>query len=194
MKPDDQDRSSEEPVVHQYDDIVEHDNELPRWWLYSLYGAVAFALFYWLTFHSFGLRSLPAQEYKDAKAAELARQAEEAANAGEATPQGLLTMSKDPATVARGKKLFEGNCVTCHAAGGRGDIGPNLTDAYWIYGGDPMTVYKTVHDGAPRNNQMPSWFKRWGSESNVRDVVAYVITLKNTNAPGGKAPQGEPEK
>ena len=28
-------------------------------------------------------------------------------------------------------------------------------------------------------------------EERVRNVAAYVLTIKNTNAPGGKAPQGE---
>jgi len=39
---------------------------------------------------------------------------------------------------------------------------------------------------------MASWGPVLG-ETRVASVVAYVLTLKNTNVPGGKAPQGDKE-
>jgi cytochrome c oxidase cbb3-type subunit 3 len=36
---------------------------------------------------------------------------------------------------------------------------------------------------------MPAWGPQLGLER-VQAVVAYVLTLKDTNVPGGKAPQG----
>ena len=34
--------------------------------------------------------------------------------------------------IAEGQELFKTNCVTCHGDGGKGGIGPNLTDTHWI--------------------------------------------------------------
>jgi cytochrome c oxidase cbb3-type subunit 3 len=37
---------------------------------------------------------------------------------------------------------------------------------------------------------MPTWAPQLGEEK-VADVVAYVLTIKGTNVPGGKPPQGD---
>jgi cytochrome c oxidase cbb3-type subunit 3 len=33
------------------------------------------------------------------------------------------------------KTIYTTNCAACHRADGGGQIGPNLTDEYWILGG-----------------------------------------------------------
>lgn len=177
------------PVVHEYDGIIELDNRLPRWWLYTLFGAIVFGAGYWIYFHSFGRGDLASRSWARVKAREVAEEAERIKRAGEVTPQMLITLTKDPATVEQGKAIFAENCVTCHDAGGKGNIGPNLTDEYWLHGGDPMSIHKTIGEGfLPK--QMPAWGKQIG-EDNVRAVTAFVLTISNTNAAGGKAPQGE---
>ena len=35
---------------HSFDGIQEFDQRLPNWWLYTLFGAVAFSVFAWLFF------------------------------------------------------------------------------------------------------------------------------------------------
>jgi cytochrome c oxidase cbb3-type subunit III len=191
MKTDNRESDSyDSPIVHEYGDIKECDNKLPRWWLYTLYGAIAFGACYWLYYHSFQKGMLPSEEYRAVKARELAAESERLKAAGDVTPELLLKLSKDPGTTDEGKAIFEQNCVTCHSDGGRGNIGPNLTDGYWIHGGDPKSIYTTVSQGV-LVKQMPAWSKTL-SEPKVRSVVSYVLTLKNTNVPGGKAPQGEP--
>lgn len=180
------------PVVHEYDDIQECDNHLPRWWLYTLYGTIVFAAGYWLYYHTFQRAPLPLDEYKAAKAVEMAAESERLKAAGEVTPELLIKLSKDPGTVAEGKQIFESNCVACHSDGGKGNIGPNLTDGYWLHGGDPKSIYTTVNGGFLAK-QMPAWGKTLG-EPRLRSVVAFVLSIKNTNVGGGKAPQGEPEK
>lgn len=183
------DPDPEEGVVHEYDGIREMDNRLPRWWLYTLFGAIAFGAGYWLYFHSWDLGELSSKRYARERAEEIAAEAERAKAAGDITPEMLTLLARDEKTVEEGKAIFEANCVTCHAAGGKGNIGPNLTDDYWLHGGQSMQIYGTVKNGFTEK-QMPAWGPKLG-EVRVRNAVAYVLSIQGTNVSGGKAPQGE---
>ncbi len=174
-------------VVHEVDGIQEYDNRLPNWWLYTLYGAIAFALFYWYAYHVFGVGELPREEWRREVAAAAAKQGKSVPVSAEA----LAELAKDPGVVAEGKAIFTSTCAPCHAVTGGGNIGPNLTDEYWLHGGSPDKIYATVRDGyTPKG--MPAWGPQLGDQR-VQAVVAYVLTLKNTHVPGGKPPQGERE-
>jgi cytochrome c oxidase cbb3-type subunit 3 len=182
-------REPVEPATHHvYDDIVEHDNKLPLWWQITLYGAVVFALVYWFG-RRFDAIASPAQVYRSDVAAERALQAEQARARGTIDDAMLSTLARDPTTLAQGKEVFTSTCAACHKPDAGGNIGPNLTDAYWIHGNRPTDIYKTVSDGVPAKG-MPTWTPVLG-EQRVEAAVAYVISIENTNVPGGKAPQGE---
>ena len=182
------DRGSDEPLVHEDGGIIEQDNELPRWWLYALFCTVIFAFGYWAYFHNLSLGEHASREWARIHAAQIAEEAERIKAAGEVTGEMLVTLSKDKGTVEQGQEVYVQVCQTCHDAGGKGNIGPNLTDEYWLHGGQPMDVYKIVRDGY-LDKQMPAWGKQLGEEK-VRAAAAYVISIRNTNVPGGKAPQG----
>jgi len=167
------------------------DNRLPRWWVYSLLGTIVFGGGYWLYFHSWGMGELPNERYERERAEAIAIEAQKVKEAGEVTPDMLTLLARDAKTTGEGKAVFDNNCITCHGDGGKGNIGPNLTDEYWLHGGKPMDVYHTVHDGY-ESKQMPAWGKKLG-EARLRTVVAYVLSLKGTNVAGGKAPQGDKE-
>lgn len=173
---------------HVYDDIVEHDNKLPLWWQLTLYGAVVFALCYWFGRRLDAIPS-PAQTYQSEVAAERAAAAERARARGTIDDAMLSAIAKDPATVAQGKGIFVSTCAPCHKPDGGGNIGPNLTDSYWLHGNKPTDIYKTVSEGVAAKG-MPTWAPVLGDER-VQAVVAYVISIENTNVAGGKAPQGE---
>jgi cytochrome c oxidase cbb3-type subunit 3 len=185
------DPDRDKPVVHEYDGIIELDNQLPLWWLYTLYGTVAFAIIYWFQYEILHASPTPEREYA-AKVAET-REAESArlAKLGTLDNKTLASLAKDPKTIAQGRAVFAANCAACHRADGAGLVGPNLTDNFWLHGGQPEQIWKTVRDGATREGAvMPPW-KQLGDEK-VLASVAYVLSLRNTNVPGGKAPQGEP--
>jgi len=187
------DKGSEEPadrVIHEVDGIQEYDNKLPNWWLYTLYGAIAFAAVYWYWFEVIGAGQSPKEAYQ----AELDREAADKASAmtvGEATPEALLAMSKDPNAIALGKQVFTSTCAACHRGDGGGVVGPNLTDEFWLHGSAPEKIYKTIASGVP-DKGMPAWQPQLGALK-TQAVTAYVLALKGTNVPGGKAPQGERE-
>lgn len=183
---------------HEHDGIQEYDNRLPNWWLWTFYGAIIFSVLYWLHFHVLHVGKLPEERYLAEVAAEKARQ--EASLAGKPLSDDTLwEMSKDPQAVAAGRQVFVQICASCHStpqglASGNpdagGNVGPNLTDKYWLHGNKPTDIYNIVTKGSP-NGQMPPWGPMLGPVK-TRQVVAYVLTLRNTNHPGGKAPQGKP--
>jgi cytochrome c oxidase cbb3-type subunit III len=173
---------------HVYDDIVEHDNKLPLWWQLTLYGAIVFALTYWFGRRLDAIES-PTEAYQSDLAVQHAAEAERARARGTVDDAMLSAIAKDPATLAHGREVFVSTCAACHKADAGGNIGPNLTDAYWIHGNKPTDIYKTVSEGVPAKG-MPTWTPVLGEER-VEAVVAYVISIEGTNVPGGKAPQGE---
>jgi len=67
----------------------------------------------------------------------------------------IIQLSKqpaDPAAAERGKALFKdkGNCFDCHAPDGSGNPDYGSTDftaGVWTYGGDRVTLFKSVRDG-----------------------------------------------
>jgi len=190
MSAQENEKATDDRPVHVYDgDLVEEDNILPRWWLYTLFGAIVFAVFYW-----YGEHQLNAWEPRDVAYHQemLAVRLAEAKKAGAALPpEALVALSKTPATVEEGKQVFASTCAPCHRGDGGGNIGPNLTDDFWIHGGRPQNIFACVHDGVPAKG-MPTWGPQLG-DGKVAAVVAYVLTIRGTNAPAGKAPQGEKE-
>jgi cytochrome c oxidase cbb3-type subunit 3 len=176
-------------VIHEVDGIQEYDNKLPNWWLYMLYGTIIFAAGYWFHYQTSGFGELPRAAYQKEMDKEAAIQAERIKAAGAVTPEALMTLAKDKGTVEQGKQVFATTCVACHRADGGGVVGPNLTDDFWIHGGAPDKVFKTISLGVP-DKGMPAWGPQLGPDR-VRAVTAYVISLRGTNVPNGKAPQGE---
>ena len=186
------DGGGEDQVVHEYDDIQEYDNQLPNWWLATFFGTVVFAAVYWFGYHSFKSADLPNEEFAKVVAAQNAAEAEKVKAAGNLDDAAFVTLSKDPATVAKGADVFKSTCATCHGPNAGGLVGPNLTDNSWLHGGKPTDIYKTVNGGVDKT-AMIAWGPTLGQEK-VQSVTAYVMTLKNTNVPGGKAPQGTVEE
>lgn len=85
------------------------------------------------------------------------------------------------AVISQGRAIFSENCASCHGDEGRGNIevgAPNLSDDFWIYGGDPQSVFTTVWAG--RQGLMPTWEGRL-SEIDQKILTLYLIDLK---APG----------
>jgi len=183
--------TSNDTIVHRYDDIEEADNVLPRWWLAILYGSTIFGVLYWVAFQVLAAAPYPVEAYKAEKVRIAEAEAERLKAEGPLTPEKLVAMSQNQAIVASGKATFVATCAACHGQNAGGMVGPNLTDKFWIHGGKPEQIVETIRKGWP-DKGMPAWGAPLG-EDRVRDVAAYVISIKNTEVAGGKSPQGEPE-
>lgn len=188
MSNDKKDGQRDKLLDHNYDGIQELDNQLPRWWIGLFYVTIIFAIGYYAYFEFGEGPSIQAEFNKDVAAAE-ARKAVAPAN-GFPVEAKLVEAQKSPEKISAGKTVFQVRCVSCHGDKGQGLIGPNLTDDYWIHGdGKIVSVAKTIHDGVPEKGMPP-----WGallSDDDVYAVAAYVKSLRGTNPPGAKAPQGQ---
>ncbi len=168
-------------IVHEYDGIEEADNELPKWWLAIFYLSTAFAIGYWFYYHEFAIGIGTQATYIEELAAKKAAQPQPAM-------VDFSALAQDSTAISAGKASFGLTCVPCHDKTAQGKIGPNLTDKYWIRGGSAVDIYKSISEGSPAKG-MPGWLPSLG-EQTVRNLTAFVLSIRNTNVKG-KAPQGE---
>lgn len=167
---------------HSFDGIQEYDKRLPNWWLLTFYGAIVFAVVYWMADQHF-----PTSTPQSRLAAEMARiEAAKLASVSSLDDATLWKMSRNAAFVEEGKQIFNTNCATCHMTSLRGKdenpaaIGVNLVDNDWIYGGKPTDLLNTITKGTPKG--MPTWGPVLGTNKITR-VIAYIES--HHEAPAG---------
>jgi cytochrome c oxidase cbb3-type subunit 3 len=177
---------------HNYDGIMELDNNLPPWWKGILYISMVFAPIYiWL--HHFSDYANSTQENYVQEMA----MAEEEVKAYLATQKNAIdesnvTLLADADALSTGGAMFTAKCAVCHGQKGEGGIGPNLTDVYWLHGGGIADVFKSIKYGIPEKGMIA-----WKNEMRPRDmqeVASYIKSLAGTNPPNAKEPQGEEYK
>jgi cytochrome c oxidase cbb3-type subunit 3 len=122
------------------------------------------------------------EEAEEAIQAYLAKQAD-------TVDETNVEMLADENEIALGESLYKANCAACHGQLGEGGVGPNLTDDYWIHGGSIKDVFKTIKYGVPEKG-MISW-KSQLRPTDMHKVSSFIMTLKGTNPPNAKEPQGE---
>jgi cytochrome c oxidase cbb3-type subunit III len=172
-------------LEHDYDGIQEYDNPLPRWWLWIFYATIIFVPFYYVAPGFMGEGPGMVAAYEADVAAHKAALPPQPAAMDDAT---LLAVLSDADELKEGGEVFAKNCAACHRADGGGLIGPNLTDAAWIHGGAPNAIYQTIAAGVLTKG-MPAW-DRILKPDELKEVTAYVMSLKGTNPPTPKAPEG----
>jgi cytochrome c oxidase cbb3-type subunit 3 len=188
--------STEETTGHEWDGITELNKPLPKWWLWTFYATIVWAIGYWLLMpawplvssYSKGLlgysqRERVAEQVAEAKAAKSSYRDKIAA-------MDLTAINNDPEllsfALAGGEAAFGDNCAPCHGRGAQGAFGyPNLRDDSWLWGdGTLAAIHKTIlhgiRSGDPdtQTNQMPA-FGRTGvlNESQIADVAEYTLSL-----------------
>lgn len=183
MSDDDRDRL----MSHGYDGIREFDNPLPGWWVWIFWATIVFSLGYW-AYYQIGPGPSEVAVY-EAEMREAAARQPVATSSGASTDQALLALQKNAGALAKGKEIFAGRCVPCHGDRGQGIVGPNLTDDFWLHGGRPSEIYHTITEGEPEKGMIP--WKTQLSPEEIAAVTAYVGTLRGTNPPNPKPPEGQ---
>lgn len=144
---------------HEWDGIKELNTPLPRWWLWTFYGCIVFALGYTVFYPAWPLVSsattgVLGYSSRAALDADLvlakAAQGDLVARVAE-TPVAEILGDDDLTRFARagGKSLFKVYCSQCHGTGAAGSLGyPNLNDDEWIWGGDIDQIHTTIAHGS----------------------------------------------
>lgn len=199
-----------ETMGHEWDGIEELNTPLPRWWLFSFYACILFAIGYVICYPAIPLahkgtegvlgwtsRGSFAKEMDAAKLAKSADLAAIAATPIEQLPDNKPLMEK---AVAGGKAAFRVNCVPCHGAGAAGSTGyPNLNDDDWLWGGDIKTIETTITHGirfpgdpTTRMSQMPSFgHDKILTPEQVGDAASFVRSLSGLEPKSAAALRGQ---
>jgi cytochrome c oxidase cbb3-type subunit 3 len=173
---------------HDYDGIKELDNALPPWWKYGFYITIVVAFIYIIAYHVTGTGMNPTQEYAaQMEDARIAKEKFDAENKDK-VDETKVPMA-DAEGIEKGRSIYKDNCVACHGQLGEGGAGPNLTDDYWIHKGSLNDVYASIKNGYP-DKGMQSWIIKFNPKE-ISQIASFIKTLKGSNPPGAKAPQGD---
>ncbi len=203
--------SGTETTGHEWDGIKELDTPMPRWWVWTFYATIVFAIGYviyypaipMLTTSSVGLSGITARGNVEHELAAVRK-----AKAGledKLVKTSLEDVAKDEDlyrfAVAGGKSLFKVYCSQCHGSGAEGAPGyPNLNDDDWLWGGDLQSIRTTIAHGVrsaddeeTRISEMPGFGRDEILETaNIGEVTEYVLQISGkdhdkTKAEAGKA-------
>lgn len=198
-----------ETVGHEWDGIEELNTPLPRWWLWTFYLTIIFAVGYCIAYPAWPLLERATAgtlgwSSRGALDAELA--AEKAKRAPVMAALAAMPIEQLPANpkllqaaIEGGRSAFKVHCVQCHGSGAAGGAGyPNLNDDDWLWGGDLKTIeYTLVHGirnpdhAETRQSAMPA-FGRDGilQPAQVQDVVSHVRTLSKQEKGSASSARG----
>lgn len=195
---------------HNWDGITEYDNPMPRWWLWTFFVTVVFALAYVVAYPAIPLREGPTQGvlgYSARKDVALEIQRFRDENAAIQTQLVETDLDQVPAnpelasySVNAGGAIFRTWCAQCHGSGAGGAPGyPNLLDNDWLWGGSLEEIHTTIQhgirdpqDGDSRYSEMP----RFGTDAileraQIDQVAQYVLALGGKDHDAALAKAGE---
>ncbi len=181
---------------HSWDGIEEYDNPMPRWWLWTFYACIVFAIGYSIAYPAWPMinRATPGllgySTRQDGEAALIAAaQANDVINTKLAETE-LADISKDPELVTyatnAGAAVFRTWCAQCHGSGAAGVQAngyPNLLDDDWLWGGAIDDIHTTISHGIrntmdddARYSEMPA-FGDILEQEQIAQVTNFVMSL-----------------
>lgn len=171
---------------HTYDGIAECDNPMPGWWLWTFFLTVIFAFLYYIHYTSGSGMTL------NEELAVAMKEIEQNKGRGPVTneTEEMLVQAMSQVDVnGTGAQIYISKCAVCHGQALQGQIGPNLTDNFWIHGKGLRTdIVKVVRQGV-LDKGMPSWDQLLSKEE-VYAVTAFILSKKGSNPPNPKVPEG----
>lgn len=187
--------SGTETTGHEWDGIRELNTPLPRWWLWTFYATIVWAVGYMVLMpavplidsHTEGLLGYSSRAVVAERLAEAA--AEQQVYLDRIGQSDLGGIVRDPELFAfaqaGGRSAFLVNCAQCHGQGAAGSVGfPNLNDDDWLWGGTLQEIDHTLHVGIrsdhpeTRQNVMAAYLRDGLlTRQEVGAVAEYVLSL-----------------
>jgi cytochrome c oxidase cbb3-type subunit 3 len=190
------DISGTETTGHEWDGIKELNTPLPRWWLWTFYACIAFALGYVIVYPAWPLvNGATPGVLGYSSRAELLKEVDTARTAQSAQLEKVKSLPLEDIrkdadllqyAVAGGRAAFRVNCIQCHGSGAAGGKGyPNLNDDDWLWGGTLDQIHTTLQHGIrytadPDTRQSP--MPAFGADGiltpeQINDVSEFVLKL-----------------
>lgn len=200
--------SGTETTGHSWDGLKELNTPLPRWWVWTFYATIIWAIGYSIVYPSWPLlttnfkglwgwssRADVSKSMADAQTAQkewvdkIAAADVDAINADE----NLRNFA-----IAGGAAAFKVNCVQCHGSGAAGAVGyPNLNDNDWLWGGKLADIYTTIQhgirstdDSTTRDSAMPAFADGVLDATQTDQVANYVLKISGNEADEAAATAG----
>ncbi|MBF0358182.1 MAG: cytochrome-c oxidase, cbb3-type subunit III [Magnetococcales bacterium] len=199
-----------ETTGHKWDDeegypLTEYNNPLPKWWLYSYYATIIFAVVYWVLYpawptpNGFTKGILGWTQY-----GQLKEEMEEGQKARKVFEEKLSSLTSQEISqdsqllqfaISGGKTIFGDNCAPCHGNSGIGSkVGgfPTLVDDDWLFGGTLENITTTIKYG--RKGQMPAHLEANGgsfSQAQVSDLTQYALSLSGRASDNAAVTRGD---
>ena len=179
---------------HEWDGIKELNNPLPRWWVWTFYVTIVWAIGYTIAYPAWPLLH---SATKGVLGYSSRNERQERTDCGRRPPRAICRggQSKSVSEIAADDELarirgrcrwrrFKVNCVQCHGSGAQGSKGfPNLNDDDWLWGGKAEQIQQTITHGIrfasdpdTRLSEMPA-FGDIITADQIAQVSAYVASL-----------------
>jgi cytochrome c oxidase cbb3-type subunit III len=183
---------NDDSTGHVYDDIVELNNPLPKWWMYLFVITCIFGFIYLAAYPGlgtykgfFGWTAINQYEQEN-----LDIEKRLANIYSRFSGMNTAELASDSKAMAIGERLFMNNCAQCHGSDAHGSKGfPNLTDNDWLHGGSPTKIEETITNG--RIGMMPPMAAVVGTPDDVKNVANYVLSLSGSIYDSGRAGLGK---
>ncbi|WP_108810930.1 cytochrome-c oxidase, cbb3-type subunit III [Sphingorhabdus sp. Alg231-15] len=196
-------------VGHEWDGIEELDTPMPRWWLWTLYATIFWALIYvvlypaWPMVNSATEGVLGWSSRGDYEKAVAMRETELEPIRQALVNTDIHKLPNNPEllnnAIQGGRSAFKVHCVQCHGSGAAGSKGyPNLNDDEWLWGGDMAAIEYTLVHGIrnpdhpeTRFSLMPAFGRDGILQANeIEDLVSYVRVISGREKQSGSATRG----
>lgn len=174
--------------THEYDGIKELNNPPPAWIIIVFLVTIGFSLIYAVRYFGYPDNKMDQDSEYERRVAAFDEKIKEQ----KAEETGEMPELTDAEIALAGKKLYaEQGCLACHGMNGEGNnIGPNLTDNFWIHGCSEEDVSKIIREGNPMKGMTA--FGNKMTEEQINSVTKYILlTLIASNPDNAKDPEGE---
>jgi cytochrome c oxidase cbb3-type subunit III len=179
---------------HEWDGITELNNPMPRWWVWTFYTTIVWALIYSIAYPAWPMLtsatkgwlgySSRAQVRQDIASADAAKSEFRAQIAQKPLADIVADEKLRTFAVSAGAAAFKVNCIQCHGTGAQGSPGyPNLNDDDWLWGGKLDDIHLTITNGVrfttnaeTRASEMPKFGEILKPEE-IAQISTYVVNF-----------------